>query len=104
VPRRWSSASDRSDRLRSTRWVRQRQDAVGFFAFGTSHVSFIQLFGLGTGLAILIDATLVRGVFVPAFVRVFGERSWYAPARLRRIHNRIGVSENPSDKRTLVNV
>jgi RND superfamily putative drug exporter len=78
--------------------------AVGFFAFGTSHVSFIQLFGLGTGLAILIDATLVRGVLVPAFMRVFGERSWYAPARLRRIHNRIGVSENPSDKGTLVNV
>ena len=53
--------------------------SVGFFAFGTSHVSFIQLFGLGTGLAILIDATLVRGVLVPAFMRAFGERSWYAP-------------------------
>ena len=68
--------------------------AVGFFAFGTSHVSFIQLFGLGTGLAILIDATLVRGVLVPAFMRAFGERSWYAPPPLRRIHDRIGVSEN----------
>jgi RND superfamily putative drug exporter len=78
--------------------------AVGFFAFGTSHVSFIQLFGLGTGMAILIDATLVRGVLVPAFMRAFGERSWYAPAPLRRLHNRIGVSENPSDKLTLVNV
>jgi RND superfamily putative drug exporter len=78
--------------------------AVGFFAFGTSHVSFIQLFGLGTGMAILIDATLVRGVLVPAFMRAFGERSWYAPAPLRRIHNRIGVSENPTDKRTPVNV
>ncbi|TDW24428.1 MMPL family transporter [Kribbella kalugense] len=69
--------------------------AVGFFAFGSSHVSFIQLFGLGTGLAILIDATLVRGVLVPAFMRAFGERSWYAPKPLRRIHNRIGVTENP---------
>jgi putative drug exporter of the RND superfamily len=78
--------------------------AVGFFAFGTSHVSFIQLFGLGTGVAILIDATLVRGVLVPAFMRAFGERSWYAPAPLRRIHNRIGVRENPPDKRLLVNV
>ena len=78
--------------------------AVGFFAFGTSHVSFIQLFGLGTGLAILIDATLVRGVLVPAFMRAFGERSWYAPAPLRRIHNRIGVSEDRPDKPTLVNV
>jgi RND superfamily putative drug exporter len=78
--------------------------SVGFFAFGTSHVSFIQLFGFGTGLAILIDATLVRGVLVPAFMRAFGERSWYAPAPLRRIHNRIGVSETPPDKATLVNV
>ena len=77
--------------------------AVGFFAFGSSHVSFIQLFGLGTGLAILIDATLVRGVLVPAFMRAFGERSWYAPMPLRRIHNRIGVSETPPDKATLVN-
>ncbi|MGI8701532.1 MAG: MMPL family transporter [Nocardioidaceae bacterium] len=39
--------------------------AVSLFAFGTSRVSFIQFFGLGTGLAILIDATLVRGVLVP---------------------------------------
>ncbi|MDX6205955.1 MAG: putative drug exporter of the superfamily [Frankiales bacterium] len=67
--------------------------AVSFFAFGTSKVSFIQFFGLGTGLAILIDATLVRGVLVPAFMRAFGERSWYAPAPMRRIHNRIGVGE-----------
>jgi RND superfamily putative drug exporter len=78
--------------------------SVGFFAFGTSHVSFIQLFGLGTGLAILIDATLVRGVLVPAFMRVLGERSWWAPAPLRRIHDRIGIDESPSDERTLVNV
>jgi RND superfamily putative drug exporter len=68
--------------------------AVNFFAFGTSHVSFIQFFGLGTGLAILIDATMVRGVLVPAFMRVFGERSWYAPPVLRRLHRRVGLSES----------
>jgi RND superfamily putative drug exporter len=67
--------------------------AVNFFAFGTSHVSFIQFFGIGTGLAILIDATLVRGVLVPAFMRAFGEKSWYAPSLLRRLHRRIGVRE-----------
>jgi RND superfamily putative drug exporter len=70
--------------------------AIGFFAFGTSHVSFIQLFGLGTGLAILIDATLVRGVLVPAFMRAFGEDSWYAPAPLRALHRRFGLSEAPA--------
>jgi putative drug exporter of the RND superfamily len=78
--------------------------SVGFFAFGTSHVSFIQLFGLGTGMAILIDATLVRGVLVPAFMRAFGERSWYAPPPLRRIHNRIGVREHIPDEPVSANV
>lgn len=67
--------------------------AVTFFAFGTSSVSFIQLFGLGTGLAILLDATLVRGVLVPAFMGVFGEGSWYAPPGLRRLHRRLGLSD-----------
>jgi RND superfamily putative drug exporter len=76
--------------------------AVGFFAFGTSHVSFIQLFGLGTGLAILIDATLARGVLVPAFMRAFGEHSWYAPPPLRRLHDRVGLSELVPDRPALV--
>jgi RND superfamily putative drug exporter len=68
--------------------------AVSFFAFASSNVSFIQFFGLGTGLAILLDATLVRGILVPASFRLFGERSWYAPGPLRRFHNRFGISEN----------
>jgi RND superfamily putative drug exporter len=68
--------------------------AVSFFAFGTSKVSFIQFFGLGSGLAILLDATLVRGVLVPASMRAFGERSWYAPGPLRRLHDRIGISDH----------
>ena len=67
--------------------------AVSFFAFATSKVSFIQFFGLGTGFAILIDATLVRGILVPAFMRAFGENSWYAPSPLRKLHNRIGLSD-----------
>jgi putative drug exporter of the RND superfamily len=67
--------------------------AVSFFAFGTSKVSFIQFFGLGTGLAILIDATLVRGILVPASMRALGEKSWYAPPLLRQLHQRIGLQE-----------
>jgi RND superfamily putative drug exporter len=73
--------------------------AVSFFAFATSHVSFIQLFGLGTGMAILIDATLVRGVLVPAFMGAFGENSWYAPAALRRLHNRVGINDGDPGNR-----
>ena len=67
--------------------------AVSFFAFGTSSVSFIQLFGLGAGLAVLVDATLVRGVLVPAAMRLLGRSAWWAPRGLRSIHDRIGVSE-----------
>lgn len=67
--------------------------AVSFFAFGTAHISFLQLFGLGAGLAILIDATLIRGVLVPAFMRVLGEHAWYAPAPLKRLQVRLGLTE-----------
>ena len=67
--------------------------AVSFFAFLVSEISFLQLFGLGAGLAILIDATLVRGVLVPASMRLLGEWSWYAPSGLRRVHTRIGLAE-----------
>jgi putative drug exporter of the RND superfamily len=67
--------------------------AVSFFAFLVSEISFLQLFGLGAGLAILIDATLVRGILVPASMRLLGEWSWYAPSRLRRVHARIGLAE-----------
>jgi len=67
--------------------------AVTFAAFATGSVRFMQMFGLGTALAILIDASLVRGVLVPAFMRVAGGVNWWAPAPLRRLHARIGLSE-----------
>ncbi len=67
--------------------------AVSFFSFATGHVGFIQLFGLGTGLAILLDATLVRGILVPASMRLLGEHAWYAPTVLRRLHTRIGLAD-----------
>ncbi|WP_407560894.1 MMPL family transporter [Streptomyces sp. 184] len=70
--------------------------AVSFFAFVTSGVSFIQMFGLGSGLAILIDAVVVRGVLVPAAMRLLGRSAWYAPAALRRLHARVGLSEGPA--------
>jgi RND superfamily putative drug exporter len=71
--------------------------AVTFFAFGLSKVSFIQMFGIGCGLAILIDATLIRGVLVPAFMRLAGRANWYAPGPLRRLHDRFGLGEVPAD-------
>jgi putative drug exporter of the RND superfamily len=54
--------------------------SVTFFAFGLSKVSFIQFFGIGTGIAILVDATIVRCVLVPVVMRLVGEAIWWAPA------------------------
>ncbi|MEV7106126.1 MMPL family transporter [Streptomyces atroolivaceus] len=68
--------------------------AVSFFAFGTAQISFMQLFGLGSGLAILIDAIAVRGVLVPVGMRLLGRSAWYAPPMLRRFHARFGLSES----------
>ncbi|MFF4350398.1 MMPL family transporter [Streptomyces sp. NPDC001530] len=68
--------------------------AVSFFAFGTSKLSFMQMFGLGSGLAILIDAVAIRGVLVPAAMRLLGGSAWYAPGFLRRFHSRFGLSES----------
>lgn len=67
--------------------------AVSFFAFGTAKLSFMQMFGLGSGLAILIDAIAVRGVLVPATMRLLGRSAWYAPGFLRTFHGRYGLSE-----------
>ena len=67
--------------------------AIVFLAMGTSSVSFIKLFGIGLTMAILMDATLIRAVLVPAFMRLAGDANWWAPAPLRRIHGRWGFSE-----------
>ncbi|MFD7711719.1 MMPL family transporter [Streptomyces sp. NPDC059786] len=67
--------------------------AVSFFAFGTAKLSFMQMFGLGSALAILIDAVAVRGVLVPAAMRLLGRSAWYAPGFLRKVHGRFGLSE-----------
>jgi RND superfamily putative drug exporter len=56
-------------------------------------LSFMKMFGIGTALAIVIDATVIRGVVVPAFLRVADELNWWAPAPLKRLHARIGFSE-----------
>ncbi|AEH08228.1 MmpL domain-containing protein [Candidatus Protofrankia datiscae] len=69
--------------------------AVTFVAFATSSVTFMQMFGIGTALAIVLDATLIRGVLVPAFMRLAGNVNWWAPRPLRALHARIGLVEAP---------
>ena len=70
--------------------------ALVFVAFATSDIAFIKLLGLGVALAVVLDATLVRGILVPSFMRLAGRANWWAPAPLRRLHNRIGLSEAPA--------
>lgn len=67
--------------------------SITFFAFGTSDVSFIKMFGIGLGLAVLMDATIVRAFLVPAFMKLAGNANWWAPRPLRRFHDRFGLKE-----------
>ena len=60
-------------------------------------LSFMKMFGIGTALAIVIDATVIRGVVVPAFLRVAGDLNWWAPRPLKWLHARIGFSEAPAE-------
>jgi RND superfamily putative drug exporter len=71
--------------------------AVVLLAFATSQVTLLRMFGLGLAVAVVMDATLVRGVLVPAFMRLAGRANWWAPGPLRRLHDRIGVSESAGD-------
>ena len=65
-----------------------------FIAFATSHITFIKLFGVGLTLAVLTDAFIIRGLLVPAFMRLAGDWNWWAPGPLRRFHERFGISEH----------
>ncbi len=69
--------------------------ATSFFAFMVSDISFMKFFGLGVGLAILVDAVLIRGILLPAAMRMLGEVAWWAPKPLRRLHRKVGLSEEP---------
>ncbi len=69
---------------------------VAIGAFVTSHIFFIKELGVGAALAVAIDATVVRALLVPALLACLGERTWWAPAPLRRLHARIGLREVPA--------
>ncbi|CAB4902980.1 unannotated protein [freshwater metagenome] len=58
--------------------------AVVFAVFVSSGVTSIKLLGFGVAFAVLLDATLIRALLVPALMRLFGERNWWAPKSLRR--------------------
>jgi RND superfamily putative drug exporter len=66
--------------------------AVTFGAFASSGVSIMKMLGLGIAFAILLDATVVRGLLVPAIMRLMGSANWWAPKWMKRIHEKIGLS------------
>jgi RND superfamily putative drug exporter len=61
---------------------------IVFLAVATSQVTFVKLLGVGLALAVVVDATLVRGVLVPTFMRLAGDLNWWAPGPLRRRRGR----------------
>ena len=68
-----------------------------FAAFGLSSITFIKALGLTMALAVLIDATVVRGLLVPAFMRVMGRVNWWAPRWVQRAVARLGLYEDVDD-------
>jgi len=70
--------------------------AISFGALMAAQVTFMRMLGLGLSLAVLMDATLVRMVLVPAFMRVLGPWNWWAPEPLARFHRRFGLRETPA--------
>lgn len=67
--------------------------AVAMGAFATSEIIFIKENGVGTALAVLIDASIIRALLVPSLMELLGKWNWWAPAPLRRLHERWGISE-----------
>jgi len=67
--------------------------AVAIGAFATSNLVFIKELGLGTALAVLIDASIIRALLVPSLMVLLGSVNWWAPGPLRRLHDRIGLQE-----------
>jgi RND superfamily putative drug exporter len=67
--------------------------AVVFFAFGTSGVAFLKMFGIGLALAVVMDAFVIRTTLVPAFMKLAGQANWWARGPLKKLYERFGISE-----------
>ncbi len=67
--------------------------AASFATYAVSDVLYLMMLAVGMAVVILVDATLIRGVLVPVFMRLAGRANWWAPAPLKRLHARFGISE-----------
>ena len=66
--------------------------------FSASGITFIKLMGVGMIVALLIDATVIRVLLVPATRRLLGRANWWAPPPLRRLYARYGIREESADE------
>lgn len=66
---------------------------IAMGAFATSRIVIIKELGIGTAVAVALDATIVRALLVPSLMALLGKWNWWAPGPLRRLHARIGVRE-----------
>jgi uncharacterized membrane protein YdfJ with MMPL/SSD domain len=71
--------------------------SVAMLAFATSEIIFIKENGVGTALAVIIDASIIRALLVPALMELLGHWNWWAPRPLRRLHERVGLREGPTE-------
>jgi putative drug exporter of the RND superfamily len=67
--------------------------SIVFLAMTTAHVTNIKMFGAGLGLAMIMDAALIRTMLVPALMRLAGRANWWAPRPLRAVYNKIGLKD-----------
>lgn len=67
--------------------------SIVFLAFVMSDISLSKAYGIGLPLAVLMDATLIRGVLLPAMMQLGGRWTWWAPRLFRRLHDAIGLRE-----------
>ena len=67
---------------------------IVFIGIATSEVTLVKAFGVGLGIAVLVDAFLIRATLVPAFMRLAGRVNWWSPRWLRQWHLRFGIWEN----------
>jgi RND superfamily putative drug exporter len=78
--------------------------AVAIGAFTTSKLVFIKELGLGTALAVLIDASVIRALLVPSLMQLLGKWNWWAPAPLRRLRARTPADRGPGQAQPAVRI
>jgi len=71
--------------------------AVAIGVFSLSEISFIQQIGVAVAIGVMVDAFIVRSLLVPGLMGLMGKWNWWAPMPLRRLHDKVGMSESGSD-------